>query len=98
MVIPMQVSYSRALRNDRAQVALGHIQAATGWRAADTPVSDQDREIALRALVREADEFGADGVVAVEFKVETVNGPDQHGVPLRRLIASGEAVLLKEAA
>jgi uncharacterized protein YbjQ (UPF0145 family) len=54
--------------------------------------------MALRALVREAEEFGADGVVAVEFKVETISGPDQHGVPLRRLIASGEAVRLKAAA
>ncbi len=98
MVKPMQISYSRALRSDRAQVALGHIEAGTGWRAADAPVSDHDREIALRALVREAEECGADGVVAVEFKVETVNGPDQHGVPLRRLIATGEAVKLKAAA
>ncbi len=94
----MQISYSRALRSDRAQVAIGHIEAAAGWRSAEAPVSDHDREIALRALVREAEEFGADGVVAVVFKVETVNGPDQHGVPLRRLIASGEAVRLRAAA
>jgi len=94
----LQVSYTRALSKDRAQVALGHIQAATGWRASDAPVNDHDREIALRALVREAEEVGADGVVAVEFKVETVAGPDQHGVPLRRVIAEGEAVRLKAAA
>ena len=98
MAPPMQISYSRALQSDRAQVALGLITAATGWRATDAPVNDHDREIALRALVREAEEFGADGVVGVEFKVETVSGPDQHGVPLRRLIATGEAVLLKAAA
>jgi hypothetical protein len=98
MAPSMQVSYSRALQNDRAQVALGQIQAATGWRAADATVNDRDREIALRALVREAEELGADGVVAVEFKVETVSGPDQHGVPLRRVVARGEAVRLKAAA
>ncbi len=94
----MQVSYSGALQNDRAQVALGHIEAATGWRAAQAPVNDHDREIALRALVREAEELGADGVVDVAFKVETVSSPDQHGVALRRLIAGGDAVRLKAVA
>jgi uncharacterized protein YbjQ (UPF0145 family) len=98
MVPHMQISYTRALQGDRRQVPLGLIQAATGWRATEAAVSDHDREMALRALVREAEEFGADGVVAVEFKVETISGPDQHGVPLRRVIASGEAVLLKAAA
>lgn len=94
----MQVSFSRALEGDRAKVSLGHVKAVTGWRAADKPVGEIDREIALRALIREAEEYGADALVAVEFAVEEVKGADIEGVPLRRLSATGEAVRFKIAA
>ncbi len=94
----MQVSFSRALEGDRAQVSLGQVTAATAWRGADTAVGDYDREIALRALIREAEEYGADALVAVAFTVEELKGADIGGVPLRRLTATGEAVRFKLAA
>ena len=62
------------------------------------PVGEIDREIALRALIREAEEYGADALVGVEFAVEEVKGADIEGVPLRRLSATGEAVRFKIAA
>jgi uncharacterized protein YbjQ (UPF0145 family) len=93
----MQVSFSSALENDRAHFAIGKVKATTEWRAADKSLADLDREIALRALVREAEEYAADALVEVSFAVEEV-GPDIGGVPLRRIKATGTAVRLSLAA
>lgn len=94
----MQVSFTRSLEGDRAHVSLGRIKAMTGWRSADAPVGEKDREMALRALVREAEDFGADAIVAVTFSEETVQSADIGAAPLRRLTASGEAVRFRLAA
>ena len=94
----MKISYSRALSAERAQISLGTLSATSGWRAAEGPMSELERDIALRALTREAGEFGAEGIVSITFDIETLNGPDQHGRPLRRIRATGEAVRFKVAA
>ena len=94
----MQVSYSQALQGDRAHVSLGRIKAMTGWRAADAQVSEIDRDIALRALIREAEDFGADAVVSVTFSEETASGSEIGAVNLRRLVVTGEAVRYRLAA
>ena len=94
----MQVSFSRALDDKRTQIPIGRVNATTGWRAARGLVADFDREIALRALVREAEEYGADALVEVSFEIEEVRGPDIDGVPLRRVTATGTAVRLALAA
>ncbi len=94
----MQVSFNRALDSDRAQIAIGNVKATAGWRAAQGPISDIEREIALRALVREAEEYDADAVVDVTFAIEEVRDADIDGVPLRRVTATGAAVRLALAA
>ena len=94
----MQVSFNNALDTQRARHAIGQVTATTNWRNADKPVSDLDREIAVRALVREAEEYGADGVVEVTFETEECKGVECEGVKLRRVVASGRAVKLALAA
>ncbi len=94
----MQLSFSRALPDNRAQAYLGRIKAATGWRRGEGPISDLEKETALRALRREAEDYDADAIIAIELSIETVSGPDQHGAPLRRVIALGEAIKFKAAA
>jgi hypothetical protein len=94
----MQVSFSRVLDSDRAQYAIGQVKATTTWRAGHGPIADVDREIAIRALVREAEEYGADAVVDVSFSSEEVRGADVGGVTLRRFTATGTAVRLAVAA
>ena len=94
----MQVSYSRTLPSDRAHSSLGRLKAMTGWRSAEAPVTDFDRESALRALVREAEDFGADALIDVAFSEEVVQGPEIGAVPLRRIVATGEAVRYRMAA
>jgi hypothetical protein len=90
----MHVSFNSAIDGPFVQTRLGEIHAASSWRAADKPVAEIDRDIALRALVREAEEVGADGLVEVQFAVEEVAATDIDGVKLRRVNASGAAVRL----
>jgi uncharacterized protein YbjQ (UPF0145 family) len=94
----MQISTTSALDGDRAQFPIGQIKATTGWRAAHAAVSDADREIAARALIREAEEYGADALVDVTFSVEECRDCEIEGVRLRRLTATGTAVRLALAA
>ncbi len=94
----MQVSFSHELESERTRAAIGRVKATTGWSAARGQVADFDREVALRALVREAEEYGADALVDVRFEVEEVRGPDIDGVPLRRVTAVGMAVRFALAA
>ncbi len=98
MALNMQVSYNRALDSDRARIAIGQVKATTGWRAAQGTISDIEREIALRALIREAEDYDADAVVNVSFTIEEVRDADIDGVPLRRVTATGTAVRLALAA
>jgi hypothetical protein len=95
---PMKISYSHELDDARNQISIGQIRAATGWRAADRPIDDADRQIALRELIAEAEDFAATGVVDVSFSAETVYGPDIGAAPLRRVTATGLAVRFKLAA
>ena len=94
----MQIHFSDSLESGRAHTALGRIQAVTHWRRADKPVAALDRDIALRALVREAEDFGADALLSVSFEVEEVKSVDIDAVPLLRVKASGQAVRLRAAA
>jgi len=94
----MQVSFSSTLEGDRAKISIGKVKATAGWRPAEKPAADFDREVALRALIREAEEYGADALVEVSFSVEEVRSPDYGGVPLRRITATGTAVRLALAA
>ena len=91
----MQVSFTASLDTDRAAFPLGRLSAKGPWRPEPT---DLDREIAMRALVREAEEYGADGVVEIAFEVEECKGVECEGVKLRRVVAMGRAVKLALAA
>jgi hypothetical protein len=93
----MQVSFTAALDTERAQHTIGRVTAHTPWRAVDRDLGDLDRDIAVRALVREAEEYGADGLVEVAYATEEC--PAAEGaVKLHRLVATGRAVKLAIAA
>jgi hypothetical protein len=94
----MKVSVSASLETDRAQYSIGRVTARSPWRPADHALEEADREIALRALVREAEEYGADGVVEVAYADEACAGGECEGVKLHRVVATGRAVRLALAA
>ena len=98
MGIVMQVSFTASLDTERPQYAIGRVSAHTPWRAAERDLGEADHEIAIRALVREAEEYGADGVVEIAFAVEACKGSECEGVQLHRLVATGRAVKLALAA
>ena len=91
----MQLSFTASLDTDRAAFPLGRVSAKGPWRPEPTEL---DREIATRALVREAEEYGADGVVEVTFETEECPGVECEGVKLKRVVATGRAVKLALAA
>jgi uncharacterized protein YbjQ (UPF0145 family) len=94
----MQVSFSSALEDGRAHYAIGRVRAVGRWRAEREPGAEADRQAALGALVREAEDYGADALIEVNFDVEEVPSADIDGVPLTRLVASGAAVRFAVAA
>lgn len=94
----MKVSFSHSLASDRAHASLGRLKAMSSWRSAEALVTDFDRDSALRALVCEAEDFGADALVDVAFSEEIVQGAEIGARPLRRLVATGEAVRYRMAA
>jgi len=91
----MQVSFTASLETKRAQHTIGRVAAHTPWRPADRELAEMDREIAMRALVREAEEYGADGVVEIAYAAEECAGETGK---LHRLVATGRAVKLALAA
>jgi hypothetical protein len=94
----MQVTFSRALDDGRPMTAIGRIRAATRWRAAGGPDNATDRQAAVEALAREAEEYGADAVIDVRFEVDGVRNCDIEGVALERVTATGLAVRFARAA
>ena len=75
----MYVSFSSGLDDGRPLTAIGRIKAATRWRAAGDPDAEADRQAAIEALTREAEEYGADAVVDVRFEVDGGQGPRHRG-------------------
>src|SRR5580698_11184029 len=98
MGVVMQVSLTASLDTNRAQHTIGRVTAHTPWRCTERGLSDAERQIAVRALVREAEEYGADGVVEVAYAVEECRGAECESVKLHRLVATGRAVKLALAA
>jgi hypothetical protein len=91
----MQVSFTASLETKRAQYTIGRVAAHTPWRPADLELGETEREIAMRALMREAEEYGADGVVEIAYGTEACTGESGK---LHRLVATGRAVRLQMAA
>ncbi len=62
------------------------------------PGSEAERQAAIEALTREAEEYGADAIVDVRFEVDGVKGCDIDGVILQRVTVTGLAVRFARAA
>jgi uncharacterized protein YbjQ (UPF0145 family) len=94
----MQVSFAAALDDGRRTIAIGRIRATAPWRAAGGSSAEADRQTAIDALTREAEDYGADGVVEVQFDVEGCKGCEIDGLRLERVTATGLAVRFAQAA
>jgi uncharacterized protein YbjQ (UPF0145 family) len=94
----MQVSYANKLEGGRRYHSIGRIKASSRWRGANDLVPEADRLAAVRALIREAEDYEADAIVGLDFELDSVDGVEIGGVPLRRVAATGLAVKFDEAA
>jgi uncharacterized protein YbjQ (UPF0145 family) len=57
-----------------------------------------DRDTAVEALRREAEDYGADAVIDVRFEIDGCKGYDVDAVQLQRVTATGLAVRFAQAA
>ena len=94
----MQVSASASLDPERKSFEIGALRAAAPWRGVDKGLSAIDHEIALRALLREAEEYGADGIVEVTYGSEECPASEVTGLTFHRVVATGRAVKFALAA
>ena len=94
----MQVSQTQELEDGRQTRAIGRIKAVGAWSGAAATGGEAEKRAALRALVREAEDCGADAIVGVEFHMDGVMGADIEGVALKRVVATGVAVRFALAA
>jgi uncharacterized protein YbjQ (UPF0145 family) len=72
--------------------AIGRIKACSSWRNAGRPQPETDRVDAIRKLLWEAEENGADAVVCFGFEVDRTSNAEIGVAPLCRIAAVGIAV------
>jgi uncharacterized protein YbjQ (UPF0145 family) len=94
----MQISHTSELANGRGHYPIGRIRAAAEWRAASASGAQADRLTAIRELVREAEEYGADAIVGLEFHIDDVKRAEIEGASLLRIAVTGIAVKFAAAA
>jgi uncharacterized protein YbjQ (UPF0145 family) len=94
----MQVSRTNTLEGRRGHISIGRIRASSSWRAVDGSAAEADRQAALQALIREAQEYDADAIIGLDFEVDGVRSADIEGAQLQRVAAVGIAVKFAEAA
>jgi Putative heavy-metal-binding len=94
----MQVSHTHELEGGRGHYSIGRIKASSGWRAANAFAGEADRLAAVRALIREAQEYDADAIIGLDFEIDAIKRADLDGAPLQRIAATGIAVKFAQAA
>jgi hypothetical protein len=94
----MRISFTDEIENGHVVHAIGKIKAATAWHACGVkPASGDWQAIALRELIRTAEDFEADAIIGVDYEVDGVESCDLTPVPLQRVAATGIAVKLARA-
>jgi uncharacterized protein YbjQ (UPF0145 family) len=94
----MQVSHSDRLEDGRGFHSIGRIKASSEWRSVDAPIAEADRLTAVRALIREAEEYNADAIINLVFEISGLKRADIDGASLQRVVAVGIAIKFAEVA
>lgn len=91
----MLISSTDSIVGGRILYPIGRIQAASGWYAGQIDAQQTNwRELALRELIRRAEDVDADAIIEVNYETDRVVPAEQTGVNLRRVLATGTAVKL----
>jgi uncharacterized protein YbjQ (UPF0145 family) len=95
----MRISNTEEIEGSRVLYPIGKIKAASAWHASNgDPQESNWHERVLRELMRFAEDIDADAIIGVDYEVDGVTRPDETGVELRRILATGIAVKLSRAA
>lgn len=91
----MRISATDAIDGGRVLCPIGKIKAASAWHAAPVDADpDEWRTLALRELIRRAEDVDADAIIDVNYETGDVVPIEDSRVSLRRVLATGIAVRL----
>jgi uncharacterized protein YbjQ (UPF0145 family) len=91
----MRTSTTNEIDGGKISTPIGRIEAASAWHAANSnDWTESWRELALRNLIRRAEDVDADAIVGLEFEVDGDVNMAETGVALARIRAKGIAVKL----
>lgn len=95
----MRISSTEFIEGGRVLYSIGKIKAGSAWHGAlRAPLQANWRELALRELVRRAEDVDADAIIGLDFEIDGVDSAEGAGVALMRVLATGVAVKLSCAA
>jgi hypothetical protein len=67
----MRISSTDVIEGGRVLYAIGKIEAASAWHAANgAPLQDNWRELALSELIRRAEDIDADAIIGLEYETD----------------------------
>lgn len=84
----------RSAYRDGSFQEIGEVSATAPWRGASQ--EGVARAAALRRLVGKAEDFDADALVGVDYRVEAVATDEHCDAPTRRIVATGIAARAKK--
>lgn len=91
----MRMSSTGIVEGGRVLHAIGKINAASTWHAANgAPRQDNWRELVLSELIRRAEDIDADAIVGLDYETGSIVPVEETGVLLTRILATGIAVKL----
>lgn len=94
----MRISSTDFIEGGRVLYTIGKIKAASAWHAANGSFQHGNwRELALRELIRRAEDIDADAIISLDYETDGVP-VEETGVQLKRILATGVAVKLSCAA
>ncbi len=90
----MIVSSADRIEGARSLTMLGRIRAATGWHMAGRKsLRDGEwKQAALQQLIRRAEDIDADAIIGLDYEIDGLTDPDDSGLQLQRIAATGLAV------
>jgi Putative heavy-metal-binding len=94
----MRISSTEVIEGGRVLYRIGKIKAASPWHAAEgAPSQDNWRKLALREIIRKAEDIDADAIIGFDYETDSLV-PIETRVQLKRILATGIAVKVSCAA
>ncbi|MCL2453545.1 MAG: YbjQ family protein [Alphaproteobacteria bacterium] len=91
----MYISSNETIKGRRILYTIGKINASSSWHAANSaPLEDGWQAIALKDLIRKAEEIDADAIVGLDYETDSIVSVETPNVRLKRILITGKAVKL----